>query len=197
MMASSSFTPAPTDYGRKPTFASSIKAKNVLNKGNELPPLGKQAFRPANRSEAKDAIFRPLEHNHELIQACKKKSRASRFNDALHTADKRDTIRSQPYATHKPTKCSNSLSRLPLSKISYDNPHLTHKNRPKVSVYDYQKIQSTQHNSQIFGQRQFMMGGPSSGHHDRYIKDLHRERNFKRASPSPSKTFDDVRGASP
>jgi len=40
------------------------------------------------------------------------------------------------------------------------------------------------------------MGGPSSGNHDKIIGQLHNEKVFKRTSPSPAKTFDDIRGAS-
>ena len=40
------------------------------------------------------------------------------------------------------------------------------------------------------------MGGPSSGNHESIIGDVHNYRKFKRSSPSPAKTFDDVRGAS-
>lgn len=41
------------------------------------------------------------------------------------------------------------------------------------------------------------MGGPSSGHHDRIISELHNDKVFKGTSQSPSKTFDEIRGASP
>jgi len=40
------------------------------------------------------------------------------------------------------------------------------------------------------------MGGPTSGHEQGLITALHRDSKFQRSSPSPAKTFDDVRGAS-
>jgi len=68
----------------------------------------------------------------------------------------------------------------------------------KTPLCDYQKIQSTQHGSQIFGQIQFMLGGPTSGHHDSMVRDVHNDKtNFKQVSPSPNRTFDAGRGASP
>lgn len=78
----------------------------------------------------------------------------------------------------------------------YSNDNIN-RNKSKVSIYDYQKIQSTHNNSQFLGQRHYLMGGPSSGHHQSIVKDVHQERVFKRSSPSPGKTFDEVRGASP
>lgn len=47
--------------------------------------------------------------------------------------------------------------------MMYNNDHLK-RTRKKESLYDYQKIQSTQHLSQHLGQRHFMFGGPTSGH---------------------------------
>ena len=45
----------------------------------------------------------------------------------------------------------------------YSNPSIeNHKN--KESIYDYQKIQSTAHESQFLGQRHHLFGGPTSGH---------------------------------
>lgn len=41
------------------------------------------------------------------------------------------------------------------------------------------------------------MGGPTSGHDTSIIGGIHAEREFIRSSPSPTKTFDEVRGASP
>lgn len=42
-----------------------------------------------------------------------------------------------------------------------------------------------------------MLGGPSSGHDQNLVEMVHGEKGFKRSSPSPTKTFDEVRGASP
>lgn len=78
--------------------------------------------------------------------------------------------------------------------MMYNNEH--HKRtRRKESLYDYQKIQSTQHNSQIHGQRQYMFGGPTSGH-DNYLNQTIHVQKFTRSSPSPAKHFDETRGAS-
>mgnify|MGYP000070373531 CR=1 FL=1 len=41
------------------------------------------------------------------------------------------------------------------------------------------------------------MGGPTSGHHSSIVRSLHNDKNFKASSPSPARTFDNTRGASP
>ena len=42
-----------------------------------------------------------------------------------------------------------------------------------------------------------MFGGPSSGFDKQLVEMVHGSKEFKRSSPSPHKTFDEVRGASP
>ena len=66
-----------------------------------------------------------------------------------------------------------NASNISLGKMMYEN-----KNQGTInsSLYDYQKIQSTHHNSQIRGQRDFLMGGPSSGFHSSIIGELHKKR---------------------
>lgn len=70
------------------------------------------------------------------------------------------------------------------------------KKKNNLSLYDYQKIQSTAHGSQYLGQRHYMMGGPTSGWDQSMITQLHQDKEFKRSSPNRTKTFDDTRGAS-
>jgi hypothetical protein len=41
-----------------------------------------------------------------------------------------------------------------------------------------------------------MFGGPTSGNEKKLISTVHGDYIFRRTSPKPSKTFDDVRGAS-
>lgn len=77
----------------------------------------------------------------------------------------------------------------------YKNDHLL-RSKKKESLYDYHKIQSTQNDSQKFGQRHHLFGGPSSGH-QQYLNQTIDVQKFTSTSPTPAKTFDDVRGASP
>lgn len=87
-------------------------------------------------------------------------------------------------------------NKLSLNDLMYSNINIVNQ-KFKTSLYDYQKIQSTEHGSQFLGQRHFLMGGPSSGNHSSIIRQLHNSHDFKSNSKSPPATFDQVRGSSP
>ena len=140
----------------KQTLTHSLKTRSVIKNNFGMPRLAPIKFNPANGAEAKDSITHHSVHDTEL--------EPNKPNPFEKPSQKLLNGLSDPLFASKLEKMDKLTSNVSLSKMMFSNQSLERPSK-KVSLYDYQKIQSTQHGSQILGQRHFLMGWPTSGFH--------------------------------
>ena len=93
-----------------------------------MPKIANKKFMPVNRSQAKEQIFRTIQHEPENTLPQCSKDPLTTINANGHFDKLND-----PFFASKLDKKMN------FSKMMYDNTN----KKDKESLYDYQKIQST------------------------------------------------------
>jgi hypothetical protein len=64
--------PALSLFGKQ-TLASSIKTRSITKNNFYMPKIANKKFVPVNKSEAKEHIFRSIQHDHETREYSKEK----------------------------------------------------------------------------------------------------------------------------
>lgn len=136
-----------------------------------MPKIRNHAFLPASKRLSKDNIARHITHNAELDYldaqgpkfdsrfSSKKESAIGSMQNSLEASDRKLTDSKKlgvagnsdsAFGKKLESIEKNNETKLNFNKIMYSN-EFVNRNKTKTSVYDYQKICSTQNNSQFLG----------------------------------------------
>lgn len=136
-----------------------------------MPKIRNHAFLPASKRLSKDNIARHITHNAELDYldaqgpkfdsrfSSKKESVIGSMQNSLEASDRKLTDSKKlgvagnsdsAFGKKLESIEKNNETKLNFNKIMYSN-EFVNRNKTKTSVYDYQKICSTQNNSQFLG----------------------------------------------
>jgi hypothetical protein len=121
----------------KQTLASSIKTRSITKNNYFMPKIQNKKFMPVNKSQAKEDVYRTLDHSYEFAENLEgKENNRTRHNNSLAFKSLTNFEKglSDPFFASRLDK----MGKLSYHKMMYQNPK-----RVKESLYDYQKIQST------------------------------------------------------
>ena len=110
-----------------------------------MPKIQNKKFIPVNKTEAKNDIFKTVEHNYEFTENLMSKERSrgkTTISGAVKSQQEFQKGLSDPFFASRLDK----MGKLSFNKMMYSNH-----SRDKESLYDYQKIQSTAQGSQFLG----------------------------------------------
>ena len=131
----------------KQTLASSVKTRSILKNNFGQMPVYNNKFIPVNKTEAKDQIFRTVDHDHEVNKNNDDLMHSGSINvgsSGIQKDGKRSTARDGDSIFNKDKNLNDpffasrleKMSKLSLGKQMYNNDPVAERKK-KEALYDY------------------------------------------------------------